>query len=127
MPVDYEKRDHIAIVTLSRPHARNAWGDDFNKGLARCFAEMEDDDDVRGAILTGDEAGGAFSAGANLKDAATQRYYRDLMQLYVVASLLNDNRLQQQVDKLFAKAGPEAIPALVHTIVVVANFKQGFT
>ena len=71
MPVTYEKRDHIGIVTLSRPTARNAWGADFNEGLARHFAAMEDDDDVRCAILTGDESGGAFSAGANLKDPKT--------------------------------------------------------
>ena len=71
MPVTYEKQDGIGIVTLSRPEARNAWGQDFNDGLARHFAEMEDDDEVRCAILTGDERGGAFSAGANLKDPRT--------------------------------------------------------
>ena len=71
MPVTYEKRDHIGIVTLSRPTARNAWGPDFNEGLERHFDAMEDDDDIRCAILTGDESGGAFSAGANLKDPKT--------------------------------------------------------
>jgi enoyl-CoA hydratase/carnithine racemase len=71
MPVTFEKRDHIGIVTLSRPTARNAWGPDFNEGLAKHFAAMEDDDDIRCAILTGDESGGAFSAGANLKDPKT--------------------------------------------------------
>ena len=71
MPVMYEKRDHVAIVTLSRPQARNAWGQDYNEGLAQHFAAMEDDDDVRCVILTGDERGGAFSAGANLKDPKT--------------------------------------------------------
>jgi enoyl-CoA hydratase/carnithine racemase len=71
MPVTYEKRDHIGIVTLSRPTARNAWGPDFNEGIERHFAAMEDDDDIRCAILTGDESGGAFSAGANLKDPKT--------------------------------------------------------
>jgi enoyl-CoA hydratase/carnithine racemase len=71
MPVAYEKRGHIGIVTLSRPQARNAWGADFNEGLARHFAAMEDDDEIRCAVLTGDEAGGAFSAGANLKDPTT--------------------------------------------------------
>ena len=60
MPVVYEKRDHIGIVTLSRPGARNAWGADFNEGITRYFAEMEDDDDIRCAVLTGDEARGAF-------------------------------------------------------------------
>jgi enoyl-CoA hydratase/carnithine racemase len=71
MPVAFEKRGHIGIVTLSRPQARNAWGADFNEGIARHFAAMEDDDEIRCAVLTGDEAGGAFSAGANLKDPKT--------------------------------------------------------
>jgi enoyl-CoA hydratase/carnithine racemase len=71
MPVTYKKRGHIGIVTLSRPKARNAWGPDFNAGIARHFAAMEDDDEIRCAILTGDEAGGAFSAGANLKNPKT--------------------------------------------------------
>ena len=74
MPVVYEKRGAIGIVTLSRPQARNAWGADFNEGLARHFAAMEDDDEIRCAILTGDEAGGAFSAGANLKDPQTHTH-----------------------------------------------------
>jgi enoyl-CoA hydratase len=71
MPVLYEKRGPVGIVTLSRLAARNAWGQDFNEGLARCCADMEEDDEVRCAVLTGDEAGGAFSAGANLKDPRT--------------------------------------------------------
>jgi enoyl-CoA hydratase/carnithine racemase len=71
MPVQYEKRGPIGIVTLSRPGARNAWGADFNEGIARHFAAIEDDDEIRCAVLTGDEAGGAFSAGANLKDPKT--------------------------------------------------------
>jgi enoyl-CoA hydratase/carnithine racemase len=71
MPVVFEKRDRIGIVTLSRPEARNAWGPDFNEGIARHFAAMEEDDDIRCAVLTGDDAGGAFSAGANLKNPKT--------------------------------------------------------
>src|SRR5262245_2190326 len=71
MPVLFEKRDHVGIVTLSRPEARNAWGPDFNEGIARHFAAMEDDDDIRCAVLTGDDTGGAFSAGANLKNPKT--------------------------------------------------------
>jgi enoyl-CoA hydratase/carnithine racemase len=71
MPVLYEKRDQIGIITLSRPEARNAWGTDFTEGIARYFAEMEDDDNIRCAVLTGDEQGRAFSAGANLKNPQT--------------------------------------------------------
>jgi enoyl-CoA hydratase/carnithine racemase len=71
MPVTYEKRHQVGIVTLSRPEARNAWGSDFMEGIAHYFAAMEDDDEIRCAVLTGDDKGGAFSAGANLKDPQT--------------------------------------------------------
>ncbi|MEM7251381.1 MAG: enoyl-CoA hydratase-related protein [Pseudomonadota bacterium] len=71
MPLHYEKQGAIGVVTLSRPEARNAWGPDYNDGLRECMAEMEDDDDIRCAVLTGDEDGRAFSAGANLKDPKT--------------------------------------------------------
>jgi enoyl-CoA hydratase/carnithine racemase len=71
MPVSFERRDAVGIVTLSRPESRNAWGADFNEGIARTFAQMEEDDAIRCAVLTGDDAGGAFSAGANLKDRKT--------------------------------------------------------
>jgi enoyl-CoA hydratase/carnithine racemase len=39
--------------------------------MARYFADMEDDDDIRCVVLTGDDQGGAFSAGANLKNPRT--------------------------------------------------------
>ncbi len=71
MPITYTTRGPVGIVTLSRPEARNAWGDDYTEGIAHHFAEMEEDDGIRCAILTGDEEGGAFSAGANLKDPRT--------------------------------------------------------
>lgn len=71
MPIHYEKQGAVGILTLSRPEARNAWGQDYYDGVVKYFAEMEDDDGIACVILTGDEAGGAFSAGANLKDAKT--------------------------------------------------------
>jgi enoyl-CoA hydratase/carnithine racemase len=71
MPVLYEKRDQVGIVTLSRPEARNAWGQDFTDGIAEYLAAMEDDDEIRCAVLTGDDRGGAFSTGANLKNPQT--------------------------------------------------------
>jgi enoyl-CoA hydratase/carnithine racemase len=71
MPVLYEKRDQVGIITLSRPEARNAWGQDFTDGIAEYLATMEDDDAIRCVVLTGDDKGGAFSAGANLKNPQT--------------------------------------------------------
>jgi enoyl-CoA hydratase/carnithine racemase len=71
MPVLYEKRGAIGLVTLSRPEARNCWGEDFAQGLLERFSALASDDDIHCAILTGDEAGRAFCAGANLKDPNT--------------------------------------------------------
>ncbi|HZT86702.1 MAG TPA: enoyl-CoA hydratase-related protein [Stellaceae bacterium] len=71
MPLLYEKRGHIGILTLSRPHARNAWGEDYNEGLKEALPQLEDDPDIRCVILTGDDSGGAFSAGADLKNPKT--------------------------------------------------------
>jgi enoyl-CoA hydratase len=71
MPLLVEKRGHIAVLTLSRPQARNAWGEDYNATLKELLPQLEDDPDVRVVILTGDEAGSAFSAGANIKDPKT--------------------------------------------------------
>ncbi|HEX9555574.1 MAG TPA: enoyl-CoA hydratase/isomerase family protein, partial [Reyranella sp.] len=71
MPLLYRKQGHTGILTLSRPAARNCWGQDYADGLIRHLDEAAEDDDVRSVILTGDEAGGAFSAGANLRDPNT--------------------------------------------------------
>ena len=71
MPLLYRKQGQTGILTLSRPEARNCWGQDYAEGLLRRLDEAADDDEVRSVILTGDEAGGAFSAGANLRDPNT--------------------------------------------------------
>src|SRR5207245_10349060 len=71
MSVAVERREAIGIETLSRPEGRSEWGAYFNEGIVRYFSSMEDDDAIRCAVLTGDDAAGAFSAGANLKDPRT--------------------------------------------------------
>ena len=71
MPLLFDRRGAVGIITLSRPQARNAWGEDYNSGLLELLPQLEDDRDIRCVILTGDEAGGAFSAGADLKNPKT--------------------------------------------------------
>jgi enoyl-CoA hydratase/carnithine racemase len=73
MPVLCEKRGRVGIITLSRPEARNCWGADFNEGIVEHAEALAADDDIGAVVLTGDEQGGAFSAGANLKDPRTHR------------------------------------------------------
>lgn len=62
--VDYRVEDHIAIVTLNRPEARNAINPEVAVRLARAWEQVRDDDNVRVAIITG--TGSAFCAGADL-------------------------------------------------------------
>lgn len=71
MPLLTETDGHVVTLTLSRPAARNAWDEDYNEGLRSTLPELEADPDVRCVVLTGDEAGRAFSAGANLADETT--------------------------------------------------------
>jgi enoyl-CoA hydratase/carnithine racemase len=71
MPVLLERRHHVGLVTLSRPHARNCWGEDFNREFLNVFNEINRDDEIRCVVITGDDAGRAFSAGADLKNPDT--------------------------------------------------------
>lgn len=71
MPLLCEKRGQVAILTLSRPEARNAWCQEYNERFIELMPQLEDDRDVRCVVLTGDPRGNAFSAGADLKDPKT--------------------------------------------------------
>jgi enoyl-CoA hydratase/carnithine racemase len=74
MPLLCEKRGQVAILTLSRPEARNAWCDAYNEGFLEWLPKLEADRDIRCVILTGDPAGNAFSAGADLKNPMTHAH-----------------------------------------------------
>jgi len=64
----YELRDGIAIVTLNRPQALNAFTDQMGHDLMALFDHTDGDDEVRAVIVTG--AGRAFCAGADLGQGA---------------------------------------------------------
>ena len=69
--VTYEKRDHVAIITLNRPERMNALGRALSAELREAEAEFIGDDDVWIGIYTG--AGDrAFCAGRDLKEAAEE-------------------------------------------------------
>jgi len=67
--VIYEKKEHIAYVTINRPEVMNALHHDANVELSQVFNDFKQDDATWVAILTG--AGQkAFSAGNDLKATA---------------------------------------------------------
>ena len=69
--VIYEKRDHVAIITLNRPERMNALGTELSAELRQAEAEFAADDDAWIGIYTG-SGDRAFCAGRDLKEAAEQ-------------------------------------------------------
>jgi enoyl-CoA hydratase len=65
--VDFERRDHIAVVSINRPERRNALGREVRQGLTEAFLEIGANPDIWVALLRG-EGGQAFCAGADLKE-----------------------------------------------------------
>ena len=68
MSIDLEKLDGIGIITINRPERKNAFTRSQYEDLASALKDIDDDDSVHVAILTG--AGGAFSSGQDLKEMA---------------------------------------------------------
>jgi enoyl-CoA hydratase len=60
-----EHRDGAAIITINRPHARNAVNRAVTDAAAAAIDQLEADPDLIVGIITG--AGGYFSAGMDLK------------------------------------------------------------
>ena len=69
--VEIEEDGAVLIVSINRPHARNAVDGETAEGLAQAFERFEGDDALSVAILTG--KGGTFCAGADLKAIGTPR------------------------------------------------------
>jgi enoyl-CoA hydratase len=59
-----ERDDHVVILTMNRPEKRNALSGDMLAGLVLGYEYIDENPDIRCAILTG--AGGHFSSGADL-------------------------------------------------------------
>lgn len=91
-----EREGHVLIVTLNRPEAKNALSGGMLAGMYRAWRELDEDDDLRVAILTG--RGDVFCAGADLKamgggerDEAFQALMAEVPDLHWQA-LLRHNR-----------------------------------
>lgn len=59
-----ERRGHVLEITLNRPEKKNPFNPEMLVRLADLWDELDADDELRVAIVTG--AGGNFSAGADL-------------------------------------------------------------
>jgi enoyl-CoA hydratase len=61
-----ESAGPVTTITINRPEAKNALDNEAAHGLAAALKAFEADPEARVAVLTG--AGGAFCAGADLKE-----------------------------------------------------------
>ncbi len=61
-----ELRDHVLVVTLNRPEARNAVNAELTQGLVDALERADQDTEIRVVVLTG-TGDKTFCAGADLK------------------------------------------------------------
>jgi enoyl-CoA hydratase len=74
-----ERQDHILVVTLNRPEAKNALSPGMLAGMYRAWRLLDDDPALRVAVLTG--RGDVFCAGADLKAMSRGDTDDDFLQL----------------------------------------------
>jgi enoyl-CoA hydratase len=98
--IGFEAANHIAVVTLSRPEARNSIDPDTTRDLADAFDTIEADDEVWVSIITG--APPVFCAGADLKAINAGRE-KELSDVHGFASITNRVRTKPLIA---AVAGP---------------------
>jgi len=101
-----ERRGPVLIVTLNRPHARNALSGPMLRIMREAWDEVDSNSDIRVCVLTG--AGGAFCAGADLKEMASSHpgdnFRAGEMDLTVIEPLLKGRRLTKPL--IAAVEGP---------------------
>jgi len=71
----FERRDHVALLTLDRPERLNAIGSDTVAQLHQHLDAIEADADLRAIVITGE--GRAFSAGADISELDTLQHGAD--------------------------------------------------
>ena len=90
-----ERRGPILIVTMNRPHARNALSGPMLQIMREAWDEVDTNPEIRVCVLTG--AGGAFCAGADLKamvrDHPGDGFRSGGLDLSVIEPLLKGRRL----------------------------------
>ncbi len=98
--------DHTLVITMNRPEKRNALSGEMLEIMSDAWDRVNEDDDVRVAILTG--AGGSFCAGADLeamtKSSPSDRFESGEFDPSVIKSLLKGFRLTKPL--IAAVEGP---------------------
>jgi dehydration protein DpgD len=95
--VRFDVSDHVARITIDRPERMNAFDDHTHVAFSRAIDQVEADDDIWVAVITG--AGDrAFSAGRDLKWTAAMNQASPEEQAASAARLAGATRLQDRFD-----------------------------
>ncbi len=97
-----EQDEHVLVVTMNRPAARNALSGEMLKIMREAWDRVDEDPTVRACVLTG--AGGAFCAGADLKAMTTNHPGETQFDAAVIEPLLKGRRLTKPL--IAAVEGP---------------------
>ena len=101
-----ERRGSTLIVTMNRPHRRNALSGPMMRIMREAWDEVDGNPGIRVCVLTG--AGGAFCAGADLKEMASSHpgdgVRSGALDLTVIEPLLKGRRLTKPL--IAAVEGP---------------------
>ena len=102
-------QDHIAVLTLNRPHARNALSVALMSALEETFADLARDPEIRLVVIGG--AGPAFCAGHDLREIRANPGREAYEALFSQCS-----RLMTSIVRL-----PKPVIARVHGIATAAG------
>lgn len=97
-----EQDEHVLVVTMNRPAARNALSAEMLKIMREAWDRVDEDPTVRCCVLTG--AGGAFCAGADLKAMTANHPGDSSFDAAVIEPLLKGRRLTKPL--IAAVEGP---------------------
>lgn len=81
--VEFEKRGHVALITLDEPGKLNALSQGIREGVTASFARIEADPEIRVGVITG-SGEKAFCAGADISGfdfapAAVKSFIEDIV------------------------------------------------
>ncbi len=98
--------ERVLVITLDRPHVRNAIDSDMSLGILHALAALDADDTLRVGVLTG--AGGSFCAGMDLKAFA-------------------QSGLPSRIDDVFREGSRKPLVAAVEGVAVGAGLELALT
>ena len=77
-----DTRDHVGVITLDRPEARNALNSDLMRELADALRRFDADDAIGAVVITGDEK--TFAAGADITEMREKSFVQAFRSNFLV-------------------------------------------